>query len=120
MARILVIDDELEIQGVVRDVLVTAGHEVLVAADGNQGTELYRDHRPDLVLTDIFMPGKHGLGVIAELSRDPTARVIAMSGWGSDYLGVAEDYGAVRSLRKPFTQDELVAAVTEALDTPRR
>jgi CheY-like chemotaxis protein len=114
LARILVIDDEVELQEILRDILSTAGHDVLVASDGGEGTDLYRRHRPDLVITDIFMPGKHGLGVIAELSREG-ARIVAMSGWGRDYLETAEDYGALRSLKKPFTRDELMSTVADAL-----
>jgi CheY-like chemotaxis protein len=114
VARILVIDDEVEIQAILGDLLRSVGHEVLVASEGGEGTDLYRRHHPDLVITDIFMPGKHGLGVISELSREG-ARIIAMSGWGRDYLETAEDYGALKSLKKPFTREELMTTVAAAL-----
>lgn len=116
MARILVIDDNAAVQDVVRDVLRDVGHVVIVASNGREGLDRYRECSPDLVITDIFMPERNGLDVILELA--PTnANIIAMSGGGEldrgDYLNDAVHFGARRTLRKPFTVDALVAAVDE-------
>jgi CheY-like chemotaxis protein len=120
MARILVIDDDEYIQAAMRHVLSDVGHVVFVANNGREGLSRYREHQPDLVITDIFMPERNGLDVILDLA--PTkANIIAMSGGGEldrgDHLDDAIQFGARRSLRKPFTVDALIEAVDEALAT---
>jgi DNA-binding NtrC family response regulator len=117
MARILVIDDDEYIRAAVRDVLSDVGHVVLVASNGREGLARYRDHHPDLVITDIFMPERNGLDVILELP--PHVKIIAMSGGGQldrgNHLDDAIHFGACRGLAKPFTVDALMGAVDETL-----
>jgi DNA-binding response OmpR family regulator len=118
MARILVIEDDEHLQTAVRDVLSDVGHVVFVANNGREGVSRYREHHPDLVITDIFMPERNGLDVILELA--PTnVSIIAMSGGGDldrgDHLDDALQFGASRVLAKPFTVDALIAAVNGAL-----
>jgi DNA-binding NtrC family response regulator len=118
MARILVIEDDADVQALMRDVLNESGHLVFLANDGREGLSRYRHERPDLVITDIFMPERNGLDVILELA--PThAKIIAMSGGGDldrgDHLDDAIYFGACRSLAKPFTANALISAVDEAL-----
>src|SRR5262249_26464231 len=103
-----------------RSQLEASGHEVAEAADGAERLRLYRERSPDVVLRDLFMPRKDGLEVIRELCQEGKARVVAMTGDGgpsaAGLLRVAERLGAVGSLRKPFSQDELLAAVDAALE----
>jgi CheY-like chemotaxis protein len=61
MARILVIDDEPFVRVVLRRLLEFAGHEVMEAGDGVEGTNLFRHHPCDLVLCDLYMPRESGL-----------------------------------------------------------
>ncbi len=70
MARILVIEDEEDIRGLYKRLLKQAGHEVIEAADGDLGITLYRAEHPDLIITDIIMPGKEGIETIMELRRE--------------------------------------------------
>ena len=70
MALILVIDDEEQVRRMLRQMLERAGHEVLDAADGNEGIKLFRKRRADVVITDIIMPDKEGLQAIIELGRE--------------------------------------------------
>ena len=120
MARILVIDDEEGLRMIVREILESAGHEVLLAGDGQQGLELQRTERADLVITDIFMPQKEGIETIIELRQEfPGIKIIAMSGGGAlrtlDYLPAAQEFGALRTLSKPFEAAVLLATVDELL-----
>lgn len=119
MARILVIDDEVELLDVVRDVLTRAQHEVVLASEPDEGLARYREHQPDLVITDIFMPHIGGLVVIMQLAKEAAVKIIAMSGGGArgmvEVLDDAPAFGASRVLRKPFSRAELLAAVNEAL-----
>jgi len=120
MARILVVDDDHDICEVLAMGLTHAGHEVRVAADGASALRHVRAEPFDLIITDIFMPGKEGIETIMEIRRDfPAVKVVAMSGGGRTgdlhYLRDAVALGAVRTLRKPFGRAELLDAVRAAL-----
>lgn len=121
MAMILVIDDEPELVMVFRDILTKAHHEVVTASGARQGLATYRTRRPDLVIADIFLPDESGLNLIFELTRDREVKVIAISGGGHkagvDFLEYARSLGAWRTLDKPVRRDELLATVSEALDS---
>ena len=67
MARILVIDDEKPVRNLLRNLLEGAGHQVIEACEGDEGLRFYRTGYPDLVITDMHMPGKDGFQVIKEL-----------------------------------------------------
>jgi YesN/AraC family two-component response regulator len=70
MANILVSDDEEMVHEVLRMALQLAGHEVMQAANGEEGVHSYRQTPVDLVITDLRMSPKDGLEVIRELKRD--------------------------------------------------
>ncbi|MDY6952940.1 MAG: response regulator, partial [Thermodesulfobacteriota bacterium] len=117
-ARILVIDDDVQIRRMLRKLLEGTGYEVTEAPDGRQGISLYRQDPCDLVITDIIMPDKEGLETIRELRRDfPHVKIVAISGGGraspDEYLHMAKSFGAKRTLAKPFDQKELLEAVQE-------
>ncbi|MDX1566971.1 MAG: response regulator [Longimicrobiales bacterium] len=121
MADIIIIDDEEALRSTMRKILERAGHEVREAADGDRGIELVRERVADLVITDIFMPGKEGMETIQELKEEfPDVRILAVSGGAtlgaSGPLMDAELFGANGSLAKPFTVESLQNAVTEVLD----
>ena len=121
MARILVIDDHPDTRELIRTVLTHAGHDVSVAADGEEGLRRYASERPELVVTDIVMPGMDGLGLIASLRRTAgtAPKIVAISaGWGADAddaLRRAARAGADRVLRKPLELETLVAIVKDLL-----
>ena len=81
-----------------------------------------RERRPDLLITDIFMPEMEGLETIRQArALQPGLPIIAMSGFSfeeRDYLGVAEKFGALASLRKPFRPTELLDLVNRLLTAP--
>jgi len=121
MNPILIIDDDIEILSVLRLILEREGYDVLAASDGKEGLKLCRQQRVDLVITDLVMPEKEGVETIMELRRDfPHVKIIAMSGGGSiapeNYLHMAQMLGAQRTLRKPFTPNEMLEAVRELVD----
>ena len=121
MARILVIDDDDEIRSVLHDILAREGYNVVVASNGKEGIELYREDPTDLIITDLIMPEKEGIETILELKQDfPDLRFIAISGGGridaEDYLDLAQKLGARRTLAKPFKRDALLRSVEDALE----
>lgn len=115
--RILVIDDEPTALDLLQRILEGEGYEVLMAANGQEGVELFRRNPCDLVITDIVMPLKDGLQTILELRDEcPDLPFIAISGGGAiskeRYLTVAGYLEKVITIAKPFSVDTVVAAVT--------
>ena len=118
MARILIIDDEADMRAVLEQTLSVAGHEIVLAANGQEGIDQYRATPVDVVVTDLFMPRKEGIETIREMRRHfPETPIIAMSGdaIADSLLSVAKRLGAARILKKPFQTEELLALVTELL-----
>lgn len=121
MKRILIIEDERQVREVLKQMLERAGYETEVAVDGAEGLRVFRLRPADLVITDILMPGKDGLETIEELTKDyPDLPLIAISGGGPGEkaqfaLEMAMVCGAGRILAKPFSRQEILAMVKEAL-----
>jgi DNA-binding response OmpR family regulator len=119
MARILLIEDNDSIRTVLREAMELAGHTVIEARNGAEGLDLFSQAGADLVITDILMPHKGGLGVVTALREHvPPVNIIAISGAGDsaeDYLDLAYRMGAVKVLLKPFSIAALIAAVDELL-----
>jgi CheY-like chemotaxis protein len=120
MARILIIDDDESMLYLLRQILECAGHEVLEATDGAVGARLFRQERPEIVITDIFMPEQDGLETILTLKREfPTVKIIAISGGGQigdlSYLEMTRKFGADRVLRKPFTPQAMLTTIQELI-----
>jgi DNA-binding response OmpR family regulator len=121
--HILLVDDDEGVRRFMHRTLAQAGYEVEDAANGELAVHAYRRRPSDLVITDIVMPDKEGLQTVRELrSLNPPAKIIAISGGGlgraADYLEMAVRFGAARVLSKPFTSQELLAAVVTVLAAP--
>ncbi len=120
MARILIIEDEESIRKLFRTILEREGYEVDIAADGEIGLRMQRANPADLIITDMFMPEKEGIETIMDLKREnPGIKIIAISGGGAqgnlDYLSIARNLGAAKTLAKPIPRLDLIAAVEEVL-----
>ena len=121
MARIIVIDDEEDLRGVLRLMLEAHGHEVDEAANGTEGLEALGDRAYDLVITDVLMPEEDGVAVAKRLpDMRPGTKVLAISGGGpampADWsLKLMEMFGVDAALPKPFEEDELIDAVDRQL-----
>lgn len=121
MKRILVIDDDELMRAMLSQMLGRAGYEIVLAANGIEGLKQFQTHLPvDLVITDLIMPGKEGIETMMELRRDhPEVPIIAISGGaratGRDYLPIAAQLGARRTVAKPFTRQEILEAIQSTL-----
>ena len=111
---------------VVDVMLKNAGHDTVLAVDGNDGLQKFERQRFDLVVCDLFMPNREGIATLRELRRlDPAVPIIMMSGhapsatlWGTkhmDYLAMAKALGATRTINKPFNYSQLLRLVKECL-----
>ncbi len=114
-------DDDGVIRTAVRKIPESAGYEVLDAADGKTGLQLYREHGPDLLLVDLFMPERDGVEVIRALRQEaPHAKVVAISGGARrgnlELLHAAAALGAPGTPRKPFDSRGLLTTICEALE----
>ena len=122
MARVLVIDDDEVTRTLVKRILDGEGHRVEEAHDGAEGLRLFGKNPPDLVLTDINMPGLDGHDVIEAIRvLHADVPIIAISGGGAtpkdELLLKASNLGAVEIIMKPFEFRQLVGAVERALGT---
>lgn len=118
MARILVVDDNAFMRNNLKNVLKSAGFEVVAeAADGIEALAAYQSETPDLVTMDITMPNMDGVQALKELKGlDPSARVVMVSAMGQEALVVeAITSGAADFVVKPFEADRVVEAVNNAL-----
>jgi|GEM_PF-787910 len=119
MPRILIIEDDIQLQEMLQQMLTHEGYEVQVASNGIEGIRCYHKTPADLVITDIIMPEKSGIETISELKETyPEVTIIAMSGGGRadiKLLEIAETLGAQRTLNKPFPREELIGTIKEVL-----
>jgi len=128
MSRVLVIDDEIDICESLCRALELGGHEAVYALDGEAGLKICRERPADIVITDVIMPGRHGVEIIEELRAEfPQIGIIAVSGGGNlavagyqpdaiktaAYMAAAQSAGANYCLTKPFERSELLDRIAD-------
>ena len=116
-AKILVIDDDTSLRRVLEYNLQEEGYEVLAASSGEEGLYLFGQSPPNLVITDMNMPGMDGLMVLKSVKdRSPETLVIIITAFGAVEVAVeAIKAGAYDYITKPFNRDELRLTVKKAL-----
>ncbi|GAA4609676.1 CheY-like chemotaxis protein [Actinoplanes octamycinicus] len=120
MALIVVAEDDSDVRAVTSRVLQRAGHTVVAAADGAAALQAVRQHRPQLVVSDIDMPRMSGVQLCQAIRADPaTAAVPVLFVSGSLVPGDSRpvDAQATAMLRKPFDRNELLTWVDKLLQT---
>ena len=116
MSKILVVDDEQSIVDVLTYNLVKAGHQPLVARDGEQALRLARAERPDLVILDLMLPGMDGLDVCRAIRREGSLPIIILTARDEEIDRVVGlELGADDYVVKPFSVRELMARVKSVL-----
>lgn len=118
--KIVIADDEKEITFFVRRLLEMNGYTVWAANDGDKAIELYRKEKPDLLILDVFMPGKTGVQVCEEIRQeDPKILILMLTGQKKeDDKVVGLTAGADDYLTKPFGEKELLARVRSLFRRP--
>jgi DNA-binding NtrC family response regulator len=122
-SRILVVDDEADIRGLLKEILSEEGYEVDVAEDAGQARSARANQVPDLVLLDIWMPDTDGITLLREWSVTDgyDCPVVMMSGHGTVETAVeATRLGAFDYVEKPLSLTKLLRTVERALDAGRR
>ncbi len=117
--KILIVDDDIILNEMISELLVSYNYETLRAYNGDEALNLLQSNAVDLIVTDIIMPDKEGLQTIREIRAIiPDTPIIAISGGGkhnSDYLSMAKLMGAKYTFRKPFNHTEFLDAIAECL-----
>ena len=112
--KALVVDDNVMVRGMIRDLLDQMGHEVAgEAEEGDAAIRLYAELRPDVVFLDLIMPGKSGLEVLKEIRAiDPKAKIVMVTAVEQERLdaGIFEN-GVNAIIRKPFTYDDFETTI---------
>lgn len=118
--RILVVEDTDDNRRILRDLLTSAGFDIIDAEDGEAGVALAAQHRPDLILMDIQLPLVNGYEATRRIKADPDTRhipVIAVTSYAlSGDETKAFEAGCDGYIAKPFSPRNLLAKVREFLD----
>ena len=114
--KILIVDDNTVLLEMLNEALVEKGFDVLCCNDGEVAQQKFSEFKPDIVLTDIVMPGIDGIELLLGLRKiHPNIKIIAMSGGNrghaETYLHMAEKLGANVVLVKPFEISELLEQI---------
>jgi len=120
MDRVLVVDDERPVRDALAALLRQEDYRVVVAESGHVAVEAIEAFTFDFILVDIFMPEMNGLETIKIFRTNaPRVPIIAMSGYAAgsgfvdnDFFRDAMEFGATCCLRKPFSREQLLDAIT--------
>ena len=117
MKTILVVDDDRHLRTIVQRALALSGYQVHETSNGFDALRLLDQLHPDLVITDVYMPDMDGIEFVRKAKQGINRpEMIVMSGGGNmsveAVLEIATKLGARQTLRKPFSTDELLQAVT--------
>ncbi len=115
--RVVIAEDEAIIRLDLKEMLIEEGYEVVAdTGRGDEVVDLVREHRPDIAILDIKMPGLDGLSAAREISADHICAVLILTAFSQRQLVErARDAGALAYLVKPFQRGELVPAIEVAL-----
>lgn len=123
MAHILLIEDEPQVRGLLRETLEQEGHEVTECKDGTDGLRHFKKGLTDLVILDVILPEKDGFETLNDLrQQDPQVNVLAISGGFApgavNVLHIAQRLGAREILAKPFELKVFLKVVNQLLTAP--
>ena len=116
MAVILIADDHAQIRSILEEYSKKEGFTTLTAGDGHEALRLFHQHRPDVVLLDVMMPGIDGFEVCREIRKVSDTPVIMVTARGEDFEKIMGlDIGADDYIVKPFSPAEVMARVRSVL-----
>lgn len=112
--KILIIDDNADTRDLTHLHLTTEGFAVVVASDGREGLYMAVAEQPDLIITDISMPGVNGIELVKQLSAQPeldNVPILVLTAFGDEEMDKAIRAGAHRAMSKPVHLDSLMDEV---------
>jgi response regulator NasT len=115
-ASVLTVEDDPIVRADLRLILEDAGFDVVPdARDGVEAVELAREHRPDLILIDLNLPGLDGVEATRRILSERAVPIVALTGHRTGFAERALEAGAVAHVLKPFDDSQLVATLTGVL-----
>jgi two-component system C4-dicarboxylate transport response regulator DctD len=125
VAHVLVVDDDADVRAVVRKVITKLGHQVWDVADGNEALRILETSPVDLIISDVYMAAMDGMELLVRVQQlELNVPVVVISGGGykprEEVLKMAAACGAVATLDKPFTVEQLRDTVEPLLPAPDR
>src|SRR4030042_2217598 len=121
MKHILVVDDNLMMRKLIRNLFHAENIEIEEATNGVEGLEIIKQHPVDLIITDIIMPKMEGLELIMNIRRDfPNTKIIAISGGKPYYLYMAKKLGIEGIFNKPLNHQIFLKAVKKVIQFPAK
>jgi DNA-binding NtrC family response regulator len=120
MSKILIVEDDASVSELVKTVLDGENYTVITAASAEEAKELINAENPDLAMIDIILPGQGGMDLILDLhASNPNLGIVLTSGkidmTMATFKVLAHQFGVISILPKPFTVEELLATVNEAI-----
>lgn len=121
MSKVLIIEDMFEIRMMMRSFLTRKGYNVIDAKNGDEALQILKNDHPDVIITDMLMPGKDGFETIREIQKNGLdLPVILVTGYNDPVSqNKANDLGIIKVLTKPFRAHELIGAVEDSLKLSR-
>lgn len=119
--RILVVEDDPNVRGLLQTLLTAEGYDVVVASDGVAGLVQAATSKPALVMLDVMMPDLGGIRVLQELRNDPELRdidVLVVTGKAEAVPGLRDELGEDNVFLKPFGVEDLLNRVAELTGGP--
>lgn len=120
MSRILVIEDDVQVQESISDLLETKNHKVLLANNGKDGILMAMELKPDLIICDIMMGSLNGYSVLHSVKSEPeleSTPFIFLSALAEQkYVKMGLEKGADHYLIKPFRSEELFSVINKLLN----
>jgi two-component system response regulator (stage 0 sporulation protein F) len=116
--KILMVDDELELLNLMKDVLEEERYQVFCASNGSDGILLNEQKNPDLILLDLRMPEMDGIETLRNIRKnDDKVRVVILTGYGCpDTIRDAADLNVSEYLSKPFENEDLISVISKVLE----
>lgn len=119
MTRILIVDDNVMMRKLIRNLFRDENFEIEEASNGIEGLEIVGQNSFDLIITDIIMPKMEGLELIMNLRKNfPEIKIIAISGGKPYYLYMAKKLGIQGVFTKPLNHDMFLKAVKRIIQLP--
>lgn len=118
--KILVVDDEKEINETLSEVLTNRGHQMFSAFDGDEAIKILKENNIDLILLDMHMPEVDGIQVIKAIKQHtPQTKIMVITGFADTYLEKAKELGADGFFIKPVRLDSIIQRMKELLEEKR-
>ena len=122
LARVVIAEDEAIVRLDLKEILLSAGYEVVgETGRGDEAVRLVEEHKPDLAILDVKMPGMDGLRAAREITSRHQVVVLLLTAFSQrDFIEEARDSGASTYLIKPFRSRELLPAIADVLAKARQ